>query len=73
MPLYRATIEILVSADSESEAADLVAETLRPQVKAYGGEFLEDWQYLFEREVYYSPSLVSVESAKHQFSEYEPD
>ena len=50
MAFFKATIEVLVSADSEAEACDAIAGGLRPLLKAYADEPTWtnwiDWRYL---------------------------
>ncbi len=71
MPLYRATIEILVSADCADQACDGISETLRDTIHNSGGFFL-DWQYATENKEYLSPHLIDRETAETEFPESVP-
>ncbi|RWI46833.1 MAG: hypothetical protein EOQ93_29335 [Mesorhizobium sp.] len=43
---YIATIEIILEADSQAEACDAIAETMRPLLKEFGGECFIDWGHV---------------------------
>jgi hypothetical protein len=46
MAYHKATIEILVDVDSEAEACDAIAETLRDQLREFHpGSCVIDWRY----------------------------
>ena len=46
MPLYKATIDVLVETDSEIEAADCIAEAMRPILRNFAPtSSVIDWKY----------------------------
>ncbi|CAN7631561.1 MULTISPECIES: hypothetical protein [Rhizobium/Agrobacterium group] len=46
MALFKATLELLVDVDCETEASDCIAETLREQLRKFSpGSRLIDWRY----------------------------
>lgn len=46
MTIFRATIELFVQADSEAEACDAIAETMRDHLRKYApSSAILDWQY----------------------------
>ncbi len=46
MAYHVATIEILVDVDDESEASDLIADTLREHLREFApGSAIIDWRY----------------------------
>ena len=48
MPLYKATIDVLIEADAE-DVNDVIGEALRPLLHLYDDQSaLIDWQYITE-------------------------
>jgi hypothetical protein len=46
MALFKATLELLVDVDCETEACDCIAETLREKLREFSpGSPLIDWRY----------------------------
>lgn len=73
MTLYRATIDILIEAESPFRAMDGVAEMLLPLAE---GNELRDWQYAPEQgdhkvKVYLKPREISPDSAERHFDDFE--
>jgi hypothetical protein len=69
MALWKATVELLLEADSEDEVHDAVSETLRP-LTGQGYAFL-DWQYLDWREnALNSEPTNPVPTTGEEFAEY---
>lgn len=68
--LFKATIEILLEADSEAEACDTVSETMRPLLRGHGGDAFLDWQYT--RKALAGPDQFStpVQTDGAEFSEW---
>lgn len=75
MALFKATIEVLVEAKDEGEAADAVSEALRPLIKDYPDSGWKDWQYCRMHDGEYQrdpgPKKISKEKAIKQFDEFE--
>jgi len=78
--LYRATVDILIEAESPFRAMDAVAEMLLPLSE--DGSLL-DWQYTPDLEIdeeqrvqkvrrYLKPAEISPDVAEHHFDDFTP-